>query len=330
MVDSIEFMKKTDNRHIQTNIRFRIKEALRERDFNLSKRKESLKMMLSLEELQQEEELANLFRTRVLENAQKRLDWISTARFERTEAEREFLKLKQIQKELANCEEMRPKESKKITQETKRAQLLQISEKRAMQMKEKEIDKIWFEASMCLEREKEKQRQYENDLRKIIANKTVQVLDGQIEQMKQIKEMENEEKKNEHLRIERENHEDVLRLSFEERHVLRNKIEEGSKQKSHLQSLEAEKIIREEEIRRSEALNNKIINIDQQKEREATKLKRDSDNKSQARYLEYVKDRKSEMNCRNKMLDTALVAHGRQIQAQSQPKTNIPYQKSIR
>ncbi|XP_055839229.1 trichohyalin-like [Episyrphus balteatus] len=328
MADSIEFMKRTDNRHLQTHIRFKIKEALRERDRDLARRKESLKIMLSMEELQQEEELANLFRSRVLENAQKRLDWISTAKFERTEAENEFLKLKQIQRELINCEEMRPKESKKITQETKRAQLLQIAEKKAIQMKEKEIDKIWFEALMCLEREKEKQQQYENQLRKIIANKTVDVLNNQLDEIKQMKEMENEEKKKEDLRIERENHADVLQIQFEERHKLSNKFMEGSAQKSNLQDMKSEKLARAQQIKRSEDEIIEINKIQQQKEEDQAQIDRNLDRQSQARYLQYVKDKKSEMNCRNKMLDTALVAHGRRMQQGAINK--IPYQKSVR
>ncbi|XP_073847067.1 uncharacterized protein [Musca autumnalis] len=192
-MEVIEFLQRTDQKNLKNFIGFKVKQKLKDYELDRQERQSRLRNILEFEAMQQNEELFHLVKERVESAKRKRLEWINTKRMERQQAEEELLKLKNLQRQLENCEEWRHRQSQQLLLETKEAQMQQIAEKKSRRAKEQEIEQNWLKVMENLRQEKEFQEIYEIKLRRVIEGLTQQ---KNLEMQKARKKCERDENEN--------------------------------------------------------------------------------------------------------------------------------------
>ncbi|XP_012157859.1 uncharacterized protein LOC101452887 [Ceratitis capitata] len=168
-MDIIEFFEHANCRNLKNTIKSKVHRRLQSISEVLDERRLMLRYLLEEGNLKYSKELALLARERIEKAAKDREEWFGIHRINREREIEKFLKLKQLQREMENCETWRHMQSKSLLLNTKQAQLYQIKEKESLREKDKEIQQMWHDVSQRYYEEKAKQHNLEVKLLKSIS-----------------------------------------------------------------------------------------------------------------------------------------------------------------
>nr|XP_014095209.2 trichoplein keratin filament-binding protein-like [Bactrocera oleae] len=138
-----KFFERSDQRSLVTQIKDLVTIAQDVAENELNQRREKLRRMLEEENKIYEKEFADKVKTRVDEDIRIPKESLLQIKEQRKRQEKEFLKQKNIQRQLESCFEVRDALRLKEAMLTKEIQLEQMVEKERAQLRERHLDDYW-------------------------------------------------------------------------------------------------------------------------------------------------------------------------------------------
>lgn len=194
LTDHHAFIATTDRKSLYTQIKNLVHQAQEVASKELNQRRNTLKLLLEYEDKIYEEEFANKVKSRIDEDIRERKDILLKIKEESTKNELEFLKSKRIQQYMNSCYEIREALRLKEMQNVKECQLEQMLDKERAIKKEQDLEKYWLQVQNINLQIMDAHQQKEHCLKKSLVKHVADTRKLQLEELKERRDKELQEK----------------------------------------------------------------------------------------------------------------------------------------